>query len=390
LLTLTSLFTAGELGYHNYRIPGLCVTPAGVVLAYTEARWGSGGDWDPIDVLMRRSLDGGLTWQPAVKVVDHRPYGEGPANNFVAIPDRDTGDTHCLFSWNYQRVFHMVSHDDGVTFSDPVEITEVYEALRPQYDWNVVANGPGHGIQLRTGRLLATCWLSSGGHAHRPSIVSSVISDDHGASWQVGEIVCGDGRTGGPPVTNESRGCARRPAHGPRDPSDIEDPSESLPVELLDGRVLLNIRNESARFRRLVAVSPDGATQWSEPWFDEVLTEPVCMGSMIRATVAADATSRVPTGPILFANPDSASVSLPGAADRFRDRRNLTVRLSRDECATWAASRVLDPGPSAYSDLACAPDGAILCLYERGYQSSHADPAELALARFPVAWVEGR
>ena len=76
--------------------------------------------------------------------------------------------------------------DDGKTFTEPVEITSAFEAFRPSYDWKVLATGPGHGIRLSNGRLLVPVWLSSGtgGHAHRPSVVSVVYSDDRGRTWR--------------------------------------------------------------------------------------------------------------------------------------------------------------------------------------------------------------
>jgi sialidase-1 len=43
-------------------------------------------------------------------------------------------------------------------------------------------------------------------------------------------------------------------------------------------------------------------------------------------------------------------------------------------------SKLLQPGQSAYSDLAVLPDGTILCLYEGG--------DKLTLARFGLDWVE--
>ena len=47
----------------------------------------------------------------------------------------------------------------------------------------------------------------------------------------------------------------------------------------------------------------------------------------------------------------------------------------------YAVRLVLEPGPSAYSDLASLPDGTILCFYERGEK----DPYEkLTLARIPA------
>src|SRR5437016_6014950 len=57
----TDLFKVGNEGYKLYHIPGIVVTSKGSVLAYCEARK-HGGDWDQIDVLLRRSTDNGKTW----------------------------------------------------------------------------------------------------------------------------------------------------------------------------------------------------------------------------------------------------------------------------------------------------------------------------------------
>ena len=72
--TKQDLFGARTNGYHVYRIPGLTMTPRGVVLAYTEVRRGRGRDWDPIDIRMRRSTDGGLSWEPPFTAIDHRDF----------------------------------------------------------------------------------------------------------------------------------------------------------------------------------------------------------------------------------------------------------------------------------------------------------------------------
>ena len=47
-------------------------------------------------------------------------------------------------------------------------------------------------------------------------------------------------------------------------------------------KCLLNSRGESKRHRRLVTVGPDGAAGWSQPRFDEVLVEPICMAGIVR------------------------------------------------------------------------------------------------------------
>ncbi len=355
-ITKTHLFTAREGGYWTYRIPGLAVTPGGVVLATTEARRGKGGDWDGNDVLMRRSLDGGVTWEPPKLVVRHEDYGPGPISNFVMIPDRVTGVVHALFCHNYSRAFYMSSSDDGKHFSSPRDITAAFETFRAGYDWNVIATGPGHGLQLSNGRLIVPIWMSNGGRRHRPSEASVIYSDDHGASWHAGDVIV-------------------------RTDDEFRFPSEATVVELSDGRVLINVRTESDRQRRVVSTSPDGATGWTKPRFDEQLLDPVCMASLIRAT-PPDAGNH-----ILFTNPDNLERTLPGLGEVNRDRKRLTVKVSTDDCSSWTASRVIEEGPSGYSDLAIAPDGAILCLYECGIIERMADDKHLTLARFDLDWV---
>ena len=232
-----------------------------------------------------------------------------------------------------------------------------------EYPWTVIAPGPGHGIQLKNGRLVVPVWLSTGAgtefgkgkRGHRPSVVSVITSDDHGATWQRGDIVA-------------------------RHSDETPNPSETDALELNDGRVLLNIRSESKRNRRLISVSADGATGWSEPIFHDGLFEPICFASLIRYS---EQPSR-----ILFANPDSQRTGAPAAAWGAWRRENLTVRLSHDEGATWPIAKVVDPGVAGYSDLAVGDDGTIYCLYEGGetggnmFHNSH-----LTLAAFNLAWL---
>ena len=196
------LFQAGKGGYALYHIPGIVVTANGTVLAWCEARQ-KGGDWDQIEILLRRSNDDGKTWSDATKFPDvPGPKPKNPFalrvkgvketdvtyNNPVLIAGRD-GTVHGLFCLEYMRSFYIRSVDDGVTWSTPVEITPTFEKFRPAYDWKVLATGPDHGIQLKNGRLIVPVWLSTGtgGNAHRPSMTATVYSDDQGKTWNVGE-----------------------------------------------------------------------------------------------------------------------------------------------------------------------------------------------------------
>lgn len=382
MLEKTDLFVVGEEGYKLYRIPGTVVTKRGTVLAYCEARKSDSGDWGPIDVLLRRSTDGGKTWEPRqmlVRVEGDLPInpvaaaknldkaGDNTVNNPVAIVDHETGAVHLLYCLEYMSCFYKRSDDDGVTWTEPVEITSTFDAFRADYAWKVLATGPGHAIQLtrgpKKGRLVVPVWLSlgTGGHAHRPSVTATIFSDDHGKTWQRGAIAVPD-------------------------TPDFIFPNETIIVQLADGRVMLNSRTESKRQRRLVTLSADGATNWSTPTFDEALLEPICMAGIVRVR---DSSNGQP-GLLAFSNPHNLSrKDGKDVAGQSRDRINVSIKLSDDDGQTWSANRTLESGFSGYSDLAALPDGTILCFYERGSSDGKNNyrTGLLTVARFNEAWV---
>ncbi len=362
------LFKARKDGYHICRIPGITVTKNNVVIVTAEARPGVGGDYDFNDVVLRRSFDGGKTFTPAVKIVDHTMYGDGPASNFVMIPDMDTGRIIAVYCHDYARVFTMYSDDDGATFSTPVDITSVFDEFKSEYPWRVCATGPGHGITLRNGRLIIPIWMSEGTgtemgnnhRGHRPSAISLIYSDDKGITWQRGAMIC-----------RHNDICGEET---------IFNPSETIAVELSDGTVMFNIRTESKIHRRLIAVSDNGVDNWKITGFDDALLEPICMASIIRR----DWQNNDKPGHIIFANPDTLEQTLTTWA---LDRKNLTIKCSTDDAKMWQCSKVLEPGPSGYSDLAVLADGTMLCFYEADMIEHVCDSKYLRLAHFDLEWI---
>lgn len=65
MLDKVDVFPAGMNEVTLYRIPGIVVTTKGIVLAYSEARTNTRKDWGEIEVHIRRSTDGGKTWDAA-------------------------------------------------------------------------------------------------------------------------------------------------------------------------------------------------------------------------------------------------------------------------------------------------------------------------------------
>jgi sialidase-1 len=103
---------------------------------------------------------------------------------------------------------------------------------------------------------------------------------------------------------------------------------------------------------RVTSISSDGGLTWSNPVVDKNLPCPACQGSILQLKEKE----------ILFLNP---AVSKPGGFSRGA-RRNMTLRLSPDDGATWPHSLVLNPGMAGYSSLAVTKEGKILCVFENG------------------------
>ena len=297
-------------------------------------------------------MTAGGTFGPVQVVATHEGWVCG---NPAPVVDYDTGRIWLPFCKNLEdgdetmicegkaprQVWMTASDDDGATWAEPWEITR--DVKPPAWSW--YATGPGHGIQLQSGRLVVPCdHIVFEAYNRQDPFHSHVItSDDHGATWQIG-------------------GSAE------------EGTNESAAFETADGWLYLNCRNkhrlaEGGNYRA-VAWSRDGGTNFAPIVHDAALLEPVCQASVCRFTTAA----QQDRNRVLFSNPAS------------RTRDHLTVQLSYDEGRTWPVSRQLHAGPAAYSDLCVTQDLSICCLYERGAETPY---ERISLARFNLAWLTG-
>ncbi len=333
------VFQSGKDGYHTYRIPALVVTPGGALLAICEGRKTSRADHGDVDLVQRRSTDGGRTWGPLTRI--HEEGGDAPITigNPCPVVDRETGVLWLPFTRDNNDVFVISSRDDGKTWSEPRRIT----ADVKDDDWTWYATGPGNGIQPARGkyrgRLVIPCdhrvrEISDRRQSTRSHII---YSDDHGRTWHRGGAT--DFRM-----------------------------NECAVIERENGDLLLNMRSNRGRGCRAVAVSDDGGVTWSECRDATELIEPVCQASMIRINFAQGDKR----GRLAFCNPASSTA-----------RKQLTLRLSYDDGESWPRSKLLHAGSAAYCSLALLPSETHLgVLYERR------DYGEIALARVALASME--
>jgi sialidase-1 len=348
------VFAGGTDGYFAYRIPSFIVAPGGDLLVFCEARKNSLSDDGDIDLLMKRSTDGGSTWLPQELIYEEGGLARIKYGNPTAVVDEETGVIWLAANRDYLTergaraggsLVLFRSEDCGKTWSKPLDIT----ASIKKPDWGHYAFGPGIGAQIRhgmyKGRLLFPANFRKSFDKRQPSYSHVILSDDHGHTWKLGGIL-GD-------YTNECQ-----------------------LAEILEGGkrgLLINMRNHWGRGgfpkrsgSRLVARSFDGGESWDAEAMDVALPEPPCQASLYRYSFA---TKNEPSR-LLFANPAG-----PG-------RSNLRVRLSLDEGRTWPAGKLVSIGSTAYSCMARLPGGRVGIVYERNnYQ-------QISFSHFPVDWLE--
>jgi sialidase-1 len=350
----TDVFVSGLDGYHTYRIPSVVAATNGTLLAFCEGRKNSTSDTGAIDLLLKRSTNGGVSWLP------QQVIWSDPGNvcgNPAPVVDAETGVVWLLMTWNAgpdsedaitegtsaksRRVYIASSADNGQTWTTPREIT----AEVKRQDWGWYATGPVNGIQLQRGqhrgRLVIPANHSEPGASGKKASRSHLIySDDHGATWHIGGI-------------------------------EEELTNESTVTELSDGRLLHNMRSYSGKNLRAVATSSDGGLTWSGVRLDPHLPEPVCQGALLRHSWPTNGHP----GCVLFANPAS------------HKREKMTVRASFDDCENWSVKQILHTGPSAYSCLVNLPDQSIGCLFECGEKNPY---ERIVFTTFTLDWLQGK
>ena len=348
----------GQDNCDTYRIPGLVTTNNGTLIAVYDARYNNSKDLqEDIDIGMSRSTDGGQTWEPMKIIMDMGEWGgRSQRLNGIGDPcvlyDNKTNTIWVAALWmsgatekdmlwwaskpgispeETGQFILAKSTDDGLTWSEPINITE--QIKDPA--WQLLLQGPGRGICTDDGTLVFPAQFKSdtgdkaldGGQFTCHSTI--VYSKDQGETWEIG--------TGAKTNTTEAQ-----------------------VVELPDGSLMLNMRDDRNRKDkgdtngRAVSVSNDWGKTWEvHPSSNHALPESNCMASIIGTEVTLNGSKK---NVLFFSNPNNKN-----------ERKNMTIKASLDNGLTWPEEfqvKLNEEGGYGYSCLTMVDDETIGILYE--------------------------
>ncbi|MEM7262334.1 MAG: sialidase family protein [Planctomycetota bacterium] len=297
----------GEESVHTYRIPGITETNEGTLIAVYDHRYRSAVDLPgDVDVGMSRSTDGGRTWTPSRVILD---MGNDPRWNYdgvgdpAILTDRVTGTVWVAATWSHGdrswqgsgpglepdetgQLLLVKSEDDGLTWSKPMNITR---QVKRDPNWRFVLQGPGNGITLTDGTLVFPAQYRGvdADPVNGKPYSTILVSRDQGKSWKIGTGV-------------------------------KIDTTEAQVVQLGDGSIMINCRDNRGGARSVYTTRDLGETWEVHPTSRAALPEPVCNAGLIRVVHPEFGAA------LLFSNPNTT-----------RGRERFTLKVSRDEGETW-------------------------------------------------------
>lgn len=338
------VFSPGDYNSKFYRIPALGTAKDGTLIALADKRIESNGDLPGvIDIVCRRSSDGGRTWSEYITVAEHDSLG-GYSDPSIVV-DRKSGDilafcTHGNGIWGDTpgHVTMIRSTDNGLTWEKPRDISlQLYNTRKaPLQKVAGAFASSGSAYQLKSGRIMVIVPLRFIDEKPVKFHTYAIYSDDNGKNWKVSK---------NPGTT---------------------DGDESKVTQLADGTLLMSIRN---RYKgpRIFSRSKDNGVTWSEPFEGKMIPDPACNGDILNVSAATDTKC------------DLLLQSLPGHPS---ERRDVTVYVSRDGGETWPVHHKIVTSPSAYSSMELLPDGYVGILTE---EDAHDAGFRIWFTRLPLA-----
>jgi len=350
------VFVSGTEGHKSYRIPAIIGLPDGTLLAFAEGRVKGSDDFGDVNIVLKRSSDNGRTWGEMSTIVDYDSLQAGNPAPVADLTDPDFPDGRIFLFYNtgnnhegevrkgngYREVWYKTSADGGISWSEAVNITQqVHRPLKPdvnpQYnfseDWRSYANTPGHAMQFSEGRYKGRIVIAANHSTGEPNdnwedyASHTFFTNDHGKTFRLGQTLT------------------------------VPGSNEATAAEISGDRLMLNARNQKGDIKaRIVAISNDGGEAWDNFFFDNMLPDPVCEGTILN----------------IGYHSGKAVLAFCNAADTVY-RNNLTLRISYDDGVSWPVTVPVDKSNNpakqkdftAYSDIVRIGTDEIGILYER-------------------------
>jgi len=351
------VFVSGKEGYASFRIPSIIQLPNKKIIAFAEGRVNGAGDFGHVNIVMKTSVDGGKKWSSLQKIVSFGILQAGNAAPMVDLLDPqypqgkiylfyNTGNVHegqLRQGKGIREIWYISSVDQGISWSDPVNITNQVHfpngsiegrVYQNKEDWRTYANTPGHATQCLEGKYKGRIFIAAnhsvGGPQNNFKDYSShgYYSDDHGKTFKVASSL------------------------------DLEGSNEATAAFISKDRLILNARNQQGQIKtRITAYSNDGGAHFGKAFYEYQLPDPVSEGAILN----------------IGKHRGSSILAFVNASDTMY-RNNLSLFISKDEGVHWSKKVIIDStsDPSkmksdftAYSDLIKLTRKKIGVLYER-------------------------
>jgi len=227
---------------------------------------------------------------------------------------------------NQTQLCYTTSKDTGRSWSNITNLKDVIS--EEEKNWATFGVGPGHGVQMKSGRLIIPACVHYF-HSEDPSSspvsrAFAFYSDDKGSTWNVGK------------------------------PMEDLWSNECQMAEVEDGKLYCNARSTSKH--RVEALSENGGKQFDKPTCSQLIdTGDGCQGSVLKM-ISSDQSPW-----LLYSHPSDE-----------QKRKDLTIYVNKSLSNTmqWTTMQCINKGPSGYSDLAESGDQKyIACLFECGQNS---------------------
>ena len=315
-----------------YRIPSIITTDKGTIIAAADERVSSCNDLKSnrdINIVIRTSNDEGKSWSSINRLVDY-PFGES-ASDPSMIFDKKTKQIYLFYNYmNLEKdkdvyyLKYVTSLDNGITWSQPIDITDQISKPEWKNDFKFITSG--RGFQTRDGTLLhCLVNLQNGTHVFG--------SNDHGKTWYIADA-----------------------------PISLGD--ESKIVELNDGSWLVNSRVNNKGIRYSHISKNQGKSWTTRPEIN--LIDPGCNASLVKY----DYGNYINSDLLLLSNINNQSI-----------REEIVIRHSLNGGETWSEPRIIYAGSAAYSSMTVLNNGEIGLLFERDNYSKN------VFTKFSLHWL---